>query len=148
MATYDDPDKNEKQFIEQRSSPSDESIRHLDTLGENVNARLANPLEGIPHEKLMAQAARFAHDHGLGHLEDVFQKGALVAQDPEAFESLTQLDESDKEVLRREHTHRWHQPFQLYYMVVLCSLAAAVQGVSFLYFFSSSTIALILSHFA
>lgn len=131
MATYEDPEKNEKQLIEERASPSDEeSIRHIDTVGENVNARLANPLEGIPHEKLMAHAARFAREHGLGHLEKEFQKGALIAQDPEAFESLSQLDEADKAILRREVTHRWHQPFQLYYMVILCSLAAAVQGVS------------------
>lgn len=128
--SYDEPEKNEKQLIEQRDTSSDGSIRHIDTVGDNVNARLANPLEGIPHDKLMANAARFAREHGLGHLEREFQKGALVAQDPEAFESLTQLDEEDKIVLRREVTHRWHQPFQLYYMVILCSLAAAVQGVS------------------
>ncbi|KAI0683947.1 hypothetical protein BC835DRAFT_1392462 [Cytidiella melzeri] len=113
---------------EKLDDTSSASIRHIDTVGNNVDARLANPLQGIPHKKLMANAARFAREHGLGHLEAEFQKGALVAQDPEAFESLTQLDAADKEVLRRELTHRWHQPFELYYMVILCSMAAAVQG--------------------
>ncbi|KAI0083385.1 hypothetical protein BDY19DRAFT_900385 [Irpex rosettiformis] len=127
MSKYDDPsDANEKQLIEQRDSPSVDSVRNLGN--DNVTARLANPLQGVPHDKLMVQAARFAREHGLGHLENEFQKGALVAQDPDAFESLTQLDEADKAILRRELTHRWHQPFQLYYMVILCSLAAAVQG--------------------
>lgn len=46
-----------------------------------------------------------------------------------AFESLDQLDEADKEALRREVTHKWHQPRELYYMVALCSMAACVQGV-------------------
>jgi hypothetical protein len=45
-----------------------------------------------------------------------------------AFESLTQLSDQDKAELRREQTHRWDQPKTLYYLVVLCSLAAAVQG--------------------
>lgn len=40
-----------------------------------------------------------------------------------------QLSEEDKIILRRETTHRWHQPKTLYALVVLCSMAAAVQGV-------------------
>lgn len=96
---------------------------------ENINAKLANPLAGIPHEQLMADAEAFAKRHGLGHLSEVFKKGALVAQDPLAFESLSQLSEEDKICLRREVTHKWDQPKMLYYLVVLCSLAAAVQGV-------------------
>ncbi|KAK7685296.1 hypothetical protein QCA50_011659 [Cerrena zonata] len=103
-------------------------VKHIDNADTNINARLANPLSGIPHDQLMADAAQFAEDHGLGHLKEEFQKGALIAQDPPAFESLTQLSEEDKAVLRREITHRWDQPWQLYYLVILCSLAAAVQG--------------------
>ena len=103
-------------------------VKHIDNA--NVNVKLANPLSGIPHDQLMADAAQFAEDHGLGHLKEEFQKGALVAQDPTAFESLTQLSEEDKVILRREVTHRWDQPWQLYYLVILCSVAAAVQGVS------------------
>ncbi|PCH43889.1 hypothetical protein WOLCODRAFT_26276 [Wolfiporia cocos MD-104 SS10] len=107
-----------------------EEVKHLDrvNVASNPNARLANPLEGIPHEQLMADAAAFAKHQGLGHLTEVFKKGALVAQDPLAFESLTYLSEEDKEVLRREVTHKWRQPIQLYYLVILCSMAAAVQG--------------------
>ena len=78
----------------------------------------------------MQDAANFAKTHGLGHLEEEFQKGALIAQDPTIFESLPQLNEEDKVILRRELTHRWEQPLQLYYLVILCSLSAAVQGVS------------------
>lgn len=47
-----------------------------------------------------------------------------------AFEMFDQLTEEDKEILRRETTHRWHQPKTLYALVFLCSMAAAVQGVS------------------
>lgn len=107
---------------------SDNDIYAENTHFENVNAKLANPLSGIPQEQLMENAAAFARAHDLGHLEGIFQKGALVAQDPTAFESLDLLDEEDKNWLRREATHRWDQPKMLYYLVVLCSVAAAVQG--------------------
>lgn len=107
-------------------------VKHLDNVGRNINAKLANPLAGIPADQLMEDGANFAQERGLGHLKDVFRKAALVAQDPTAFESLDILNEDDKAVLRREITHRWSQPWQLYYLVILCSMAAAVQGVSVL----------------
>ncbi|KAH9013143.1 MFS sugar transporter [Lactarius pseudohatsudake] len=44
--------------------------------------KLANPLAGLSHEELMDSGAEFARTHGLGHLEEVFKKGALAAQDP------------------------------------------------------------------
>ncbi|KAI0633858.1 hypothetical protein C8Q77DRAFT_819219 [Trametes polyzona] len=118
----------EKGSIKQSESASDydKEVKHIDNTVADV--KLANPLTGIPHDQLMEDAATFAKTHGLGHLEEEFRKGALVAQDPTAFESLTQLDEEDKEVLRRELTHRWSQPLQLYWLVILCSLSAAVQG--------------------
>ncbi|KAJ3487689.1 hypothetical protein NLI96_g3365 [Meripilus lineatus] len=108
-------------------SISDHSV-HGPKHSTDVNVKLANPLAGIPQEKLIADAAAFASQYGLGHLQSEFQKGALVAQDPAAFESISLLSDDDKAILRREITHRWSQPWQLYYLVILCSLAAAVQG--------------------
>jgi hypothetical protein len=122
------------------ASGKSDSIHHIDTVGANTYARITNPLDGIPREKLMANAAAFARDRGLGHLESEFQKGALVAQDPDAFESLSELTEEDKAVFRREREHRWDQPWQLYYLVIMCSLAAAVQGVSVFLVFTISVL--------
>jgi len=122
---------NEKTSVEKKEdsvSGDYREVKHLDNVGTNINAKLANPLEGIPREQLMADAAAFAKERNLSHLVDEFQKGALIAQDPTAFESLDILSEDDKIILRRELTHRWDQPWQLYYLVILCSLAAAVQG--------------------
>lgn len=110
-------------FIERRSSPRESgSAREL-------NAKLANPLAGISHEQLLADAADFARQHALAEHTETIQKGALLAQDPGAFETLPMLTEADRTVLRREFTHKWDQPKTLYYMVVMCSIAAAVQGV-------------------
>jgi hypothetical protein len=95
----------------------------------NVNAKLANPLAGLSHEQLMDDGAEFARTHGLGHLEDLFKKGALAAQDPLAFDGISHFTDTEKAIFRREFTHRWDHPGTLYYLVILCSVAAAVQGV-------------------
>ena len=94
-----------------------------------ANAKLANPLSGLSHEQLMDDGAEFARTHGMGDLEDLFRKGALAAQDPLAFDSISHFTDTEKAIFRREFTHRWDQPGTLYYLVILCSVAAAVQGV-------------------
>ncbi len=106
---------------------------HVDNAISNINAKLANPLAGLSHEELMASGAEFARTHGMGHLEEVFKKGALAAQDALAFENIPYFTEDEKNIFRRELTHRWDHPGTLYYLVILCSVAAAVQGVSSLF---------------
>ena len=53
----------------------------------------------------------------------------LVAQGRD-FETLSELDEQDKEVLRDEIKHKWNQPVALYLTIIMCSVGAAVQYVS------------------
>ncbi|KAJ6628160.1 hypothetical protein B0H10DRAFT_1991661 [Mycena sp. CBHHK59/15] len=107
-----------------RSSHVDPSLKAV----TSANAKLANPLRGIPREQLMRDVDQFAEEKGLKHLAAELRKGALVAQDPLAFESIDILDEDEKYHLRREITHKYSQTPALYYMVVMSSLAAAVQG--------------------
>lgn len=58
----------------------------------------------------------------------LLHKGALVAQSPADFESIEELDENDRRVLREEVTHRWKHPWALYYTIIVNSIAAAIQG--------------------
>lgn len=116
-------DENEKR-------PHHQPDPDVDNALSRANAKLANPLAGISHEQLMENGAEFARTHGLGHSEELFRKGALAAQDPLAFDSISHFTEEEKAIFRREYTHRWDQPTTLYYLVILCSVAAAVQGVS------------------
>lgn len=97
---------------------------------ENINALLVNPLVGLTRDELDTQGRQFAKKYSLGHLEDTFAKGAIIAQDPTIFEELPMLSVEDKSALRMEITHKWRQPKDLYYLVIACSMAAAVQGVS------------------
>ncbi|KAF8904392.1 hypothetical protein CPB84DRAFT_1845352 [Gymnopilus junonius] len=94
----------------------------------NVNAKIQNPLHGIPHDKLLSQVNAFAEEKDMKDILVYLQKGALLAQNPSDPESIQELDENDLEVIRQEKTHKWKQPRDLYLTVILCSVAAAVQG--------------------
>ncbi|KAH7275685.1 hypothetical protein MRS44_006120 [Fusarium solani] len=87
-----------------------------------------NPLSTRTKEELMADVEEFCRKFDLMDFHDDFRKGALVAQSPRQAQYMPELSAEDKEVLEREHTHRWSQPFALYWLCVMCSLAAAVQG--------------------
>lgn len=113
-------EKKNPSAVETSSFEEKGTTRHIDKVeidAHALNVKLANPLAGIPHDELVADAERFAIEHNMAHLVDEFRKGALVAQDPTAFESLDQLSEEDKNVFRRELTNRWDQPKTLYYLV-------------------------------
>ncbi|TFY58958.1 hypothetical protein EVG20_g7967 [Dentipellis fragilis] len=123
------PSIKENSSIEKKAASFDarQEVQQIDDV-TNLNIKLANPLAGISHEQLIADAEEFAISHDLGHLVEEFKKGALVAQDPTNFENISLLTEDDKAILRRELTNRWDQPAMLYYLVILCSVAACVQG--------------------
>ncbi|EAW15322.1 sugar porter family MFS transporter [Aspergillus clavatus NRRL 1] len=93
-----------------------------------VNAIFENPLVNIPRHQLMKDVEDFCTQYGLMDHIDAFRKGALISQNPAGAENLSELNAEEKAVLRREHTHKWSQPWQLYFMAAMCSLAAAVQG--------------------
>ncbi|TEA20590.1 putative polyol transporter 1 [Colletotrichum sidae] len=94
----------------------------------NINAKIRNPLVGLSRSDLRVQVAGFCQEFGFRDREDVFYRGALAAQNPEAYESVNELTEDDKLALRREVTHKWHLPKDLYYSIALCSLGSAIQG--------------------
>jgi hypothetical protein len=96
----------------------DERVKIMRRMSQNaINAMLENPLAGKPREAVIRDAKRFANEHGMGEDEMDFVKGALVAQRPNDFEDIPELSEEDKAALRFEITHKWKQPFTLYYLV-------------------------------
>lgn len=59
------------------------------------------------------------------------RKGALVAQNPTAFEDIQgseALDEDEISALRNEAEYKWKVPWLLYLTIITCSIGAAVQG--------------------
>jgi hypothetical protein len=82
-----------------------------------LNAMLENPLALKSREAVINDARAFAHEFGMAEDEEYFVKGALVARNPDDFENMGELDEEDKIALREEITHKWRQPFTLYFLV-------------------------------
>ena len=91
-----------------------------------------NPLAGKSKEELFTDVEQFCNQFSLSdHLDD-FKRGALLAQSPERLLNRDDADliltEEERTVLEREKTHRWSQTFTLYWLCVMCSVAAAVEG--------------------
>lgn len=76
----------------------------------------------------MENVKNYASRNDLESLTELLQKGALAGQNPAEIDSIHELTEEDREVLREEVTRRWKQPWALYYTIVLNSIAAAIQG--------------------
>ncbi|KAF2659379.1 putative MFS sugar transporter [Lophiostoma macrostomum CBS 122681] len=98
----------------------------------NINAKLANPLGSYSYHELRKMGRAYATEHALVEKDDVraFEIGACLAREPEDISRAKELGVSDEEyeVLEKEISHRWSQPWTLYLVIVLCSTCAAVQG--------------------
>ena len=94
----------------------------------NFTYSIQNPLAGIPRDTLFYNVEQFAQESNMQDMIPLLKKGALVAQDPPAFEEIQELDEVERDALRNEVLHKWRQPVALYFTVILCSIGAAVQG--------------------
>ncbi|KJA15452.1 hypothetical protein HYPSUDRAFT_72047 [Hypholoma sublateritium FD-334 SS-4] len=103
-------------------------VTHIESVNNSVQARIQNPLRDIPRDELIERVERFTQEKGLKGMDELFRKAALLAQNPGDFEDIPELSEDDKIVIRRETTHRWSQSKDLYLTVIICSIAAAVQG--------------------
>lgn len=79
-----------------------------------VANRIQNPLHGISRAKLVKHVEQFAKEQGLEDKVELFTKGALIAQNPGDFESMPELSEEEKEVIRRETTRELLRYFRLH----------------------------------
>ncbi|KII91690.1 hypothetical protein PLICRDRAFT_123227 [Plicaturopsis crispa FD-325 SS-3] len=88
-----------------------------------------NPLAELSHDEILAKAEAFVETYGLQEYRESIVKGAFVAANPSAFLTIKELNEEDKEHLRREVTHKFaSQPRTLWLLVIMCSVAAMVNG--------------------
>ncbi|KAK3293468.1 uncharacterized protein B0H64DRAFT_419204 [Chaetomium fimeti] len=135
----------EKKHDRSSSSVSGTNVEHNDqapqtsvddsrdaTKNERLEApkKLANPLAGLTPERLRTMGEDYAKLAGLTSDEDMraFRLGAMIAGDNTQYDQIPELTEREREVLEREVTHKWSNPSMLYWVVIICSLCAAVQG--------------------
>ncbi|KAI9282156.1 hypothetical protein BC943DRAFT_329278 [Umbelopsis sp. AD052] len=93
-----------------------------------VDTEKGKPIVVKSEKEVLDVATNIINQNGLEEYEDVIKRGALLANDPDNWESRTDITEEEKEVLRREVTHRWHQPAQMYFLAAVGAMAAVVQG--------------------
>ena len=89
----------------------------LDTYATtNLNAVFENPLAGLSREALMEDVEEFCRKFDLMEHIDAFKKGALVSQSPNKIRDIPELTDDELTVLEREKTHKWSQPWRLYWL--------------------------------
>ena len=64
----------------------------------------------------------------MGEHAALFGRAALVAREPDRFETVTELDQGERSALAYERDHKWHGPTMLWYSITLCAVGAATQG--------------------
>ncbi|ODV98143.1 hypothetical protein PACTADRAFT_185445 [Pachysolen tannophilus NRRL Y-2460] len=111
----------------------------------NDNEKLANedeeydgeqsPYEQIDQDNILAQYSEdqaismgknYARKNELD--QNLFGKAAAVARNPVGFNRMNFLSQQEKEALNFEQEHPNRLPFQMWYLIVVCSMGAAVQG--------------------
>ena len=110
-STLDSPHRNDKKASVGGYGAEDAVPR------DHLNAMFENPLAGIPRDQLFSDVEEFCNRWGLESYIETFKKGALVAQNPSDTPNLDILTPEDKEHFMREHTHKWSQTFDLYWLV-------------------------------
>ncbi|KFH48214.1 Arabinose-proton symporter-like protein [Hapsidospora chrysogenum ATCC 11550] len=100
-------------------------------LSQNLEAKIINPLEGIPRDQLMRDVEAFAEMRGLNEHLPMLRKGALVAQNPSAAAEIDgdeALSQEELTILENEAKYKWRMPPRLFLTIATCSIGAAVQG--------------------
>ncbi|KAK2600649.1 hypothetical protein N8I77_010169 [Diaporthe amygdali] len=112
-----------------------EKQTNVDHVGDTSGRRksvavniVENPLKRTSHEQTAENARVFAESHGLSEHASLFSRAALVARDPDKFDTVSELEEAERTALAYEKAHKWHGPKMLWYSIGLCAIGAATQG--------------------
>ncbi|KIW06376.1 uncharacterized protein PV09_02831 [Verruconis gallopava] len=117
--------------IAPRSKRGSVASTAADRARQNLNMKLANPLDGYTIAELKTMGSDYAKLHAIAEPDDIraFELGAVLAQNPQDFNRIREwVTAEEMAVLEGEYTSRWSQPKLLYLVIVLCSTCAAVQG--------------------
>lgn len=89
--------------------------------------RVDNVLKDFTQEEAMTKGRKYALAYGMD--PELFAKGAAVARAPSEYAKLGILNDEEIAALDYERSHKWRAiPRKMYMVIVMCSVAAAVQG--------------------
>lgn len=95
----------------------------------HLRCSIENPLNHLTPDELEKDARKFARTTGLEAYQELMERGAKLAKDPQYFEVIPGVTDDEKQALRDERRRRFRQPKQLYLTIIICSIGAAVQYV-------------------
>ncbi|PKY08346.1 galactose-proton symport [Aspergillus campestris IBT 28561] len=124
----DDPPIQTENQVTVEAVPDDKPKAEHINLNKNLEAKIKNPLADLTPAEVLRDVEEFANEHQLQDILPHLRKGALIARDPQNYDKIPELDEDDLRTIDDEVTHKWRQPRQLYFTIILCSIGAAVQG--------------------
>jgi hypothetical protein len=103
---YDSKGKNGE--IQHNDAPNAFAMETAEERDARIAARatLQNVLHGIPKAQLFAEVDEFCKVHQLQDQQEIYRKGALLAQSPHDWNSLVDLDEGDKAAAAYELAHK------------------------------------------
>ncbi|WAQ91774.1 hypothetical protein PtA15_15A166 [Puccinia triticina] len=93
-----------------------------------LSAKLENPLSGFSTHELVLQAEEFCQAHGLTDQLENFKRGAILAANPHDLDRIPAITAEERQFIDWESSRRWKQPRMMYFIAVLSSMAAIVQG--------------------
>jgi hypothetical protein len=107
-----------------KESPDEHNgMTRKDVLDLDINARsklnaiFENPLADVPKSTLLQNVEDFCREHDLMEQCDIMKRGALAAKCPGNIDDIPELTEEDRAILEHEKTHKWDQPWRLYWLV-------------------------------
>lgn len=107
---------------------SHDGSSHIVAKFDSDEAKVNNPLAGIPKDQLLRDVELFAQEKGLMDEIDALKRGALLAQRPAEYQEIEELSQDEKSAIKNEYANKWSHPFVLYMTVFVCSIGAATQG--------------------
>ncbi|KAI9760165.1 MAG: hypothetical protein M1840_002716 [Geoglossum simile] len=97
--------------------------------GPTTLIEINNPLLSLSPAELERDVRSFAEANKLTGIGDLLLRGARVARDPDVFRTVPGLTEEEGDALERERKLGfWQQPKQLKVVILMCSIAAILQG--------------------
>ncbi|EFP79174.2 uncharacterized protein PGTG_05495 [Puccinia graminis f. sp. tritici CRL 75-36-700-3] len=93
-----------------------------------LSAKLENPLSGFSSHELVQQAEEFCQANGLNDQLENFKRGAILAANPQDLDRIPGITEEERQFIDWEGSRRWKQPMMMYFIAILSSMAAIVQG--------------------
>lgn len=122
------PMREKHETIPDANQHARQDVFDLGESNKKLNAVFENPLADIQPEQLLKDVEQFCQDWNLTEHLDAFRKGALIARDPPRGAEVEGLTSEERDAILHEKTRKWKNPWMLYWLVCMCSLGAATQG--------------------